>query len=103
MCLNKPLKIVCSLKNCDDWTVNIIWTKADDLDNWIPVKTTDQMSSSQKHLDRQNLTSYLTFTNISKLHEGFYRCELNIFKMSANSHYINVSVSGNDLLFIFDI
>lgn len=89
------MKISCSLKYCDYQPFNIIWTKADDLDKWIPVNATNQISSSQKHFDLQNFTSYLTFTNISKLHEGLYRCELKLPQMSINSHYINVSVSDN--------
>ncbi|XP_059355317.1 B- and T-lymphocyte attenuator [Carassius carassius] len=49
--------------------------------------------------DPNMLTSYLTFTNILKHHEGSYRCELNLPDFSMNSHHINVSVSGKDFLF----
>ncbi|XP_042586802.1 B- and T-lymphocyte attenuator-like [Cyprinus carpio] len=53
------------------------------------------MSTSQNYSssDPNMLTSYLTFTNISKHHEGSYRCELMLPQFSMYSHHINVSVS----------
>ncbi|KAI7808403.1 uncharacterized protein si:ch211-214p13.8 [Triplophysa rosa] len=96
VCLKKSLKISCSLKYCDDQPINIIlWTKSDYLGKWIPVNTRHHISSSQKHFDLLNLTSYLTFTNISKHHEGSYRCEFNLPHISTVSHQINVFVTDN--------
>ncbi|XP_048049020.1 B- and T-lymphocyte attenuator isoform X2 [Megalobrama amblycephala] len=90
-CINKPFKISCNLKYCDNQTINITWTK-ENLKRWIPVSGTGQMSSSQIFSAPDLLTSYLTFTNISENHDGLYRCELQLPNSSAVSHYINISV-----------
>ncbi|XP_039539571.1 uncharacterized protein si:ch211-214p13.8 isoform X3 [Pimephales promelas] len=91
VCTNKPFKISCNLKNCRGQTNNITWTK-ETLKGWIPVSG-GQMSSSQIYSASDLLTSYLTFTNISKNHDGHYRCELLLSNSSTVSHYINISVS----------
>ncbi|XP_039539569.1 B- and T-lymphocyte attenuator isoform X1 [Pimephales promelas] len=91
VCTNKPFKISCNLKNCRGQTNNITWTK-ETLKGWIPVSG-GQMSSSQIYSASDLLTSYLTFINISKNHDGLYRCELRLSNSSTVSHYINISVS----------
>lgn len=93
--INKTLKISCNLTYCDDQTINVTWTKVT-LDKWIPVSESDQMSTSQSYSssDPNMLTSYLTFTKISKHHDGLYRCDLKLSNSSTVSHHINVSVSG---------
>ncbi|KAF4109364.1 B- and T-lymphocyte attenuator-like [Onychostoma macrolepis] len=95
---NQIFKISCNLTYCDDQTINVTWTKVT-LDKWIPVSEADQMSTSQSYSPSgpKMSTSYLTFTNISKLHEGSYRCELKLPHLSVHSHHINVSVSDNIL------
>ncbi|XP_059417307.1 uncharacterized protein LOC132152571 [Carassius carassius] len=100
--INKPLKISCNLMHCDEQTFNMTWTK-EELKEWIPVSEADQMSISQYYSssDPKMLSSYLTFTNISKHHGGLYRCELKSSNFSTVSHYINVSVSGNYCLSTF--
>lgn len=95
-CINKPFKISCHLKYCDNQTVNITWTK-EKLKGWISVSGTGQMSSSQNYSAPDLLTSYLTFTNISKNHDGLYRCELQLPNSSTFSHYINISVADDSL------
>ncbi|XP_052422052.1 B- and T-lymphocyte attenuator [Carassius gibelio] len=94
--INRPFKISCNLTYCDEQTVNVTWTKQN-MREWIPISGADQISTSQNYSssDPNMLTSYLTFTNISKHHEGSYRCELNLPDFSMNSHHINVSVSDN--------
>ncbi|KAK2905281.1 hypothetical protein Q8A67_007080 [Cirrhinus molitorella] len=94
--INKPLKISCNLVYCDDQAINVIWTK-DNLKERILVNETDQMSTSQSYLspNPKMLTSYLTFTNILKHHDGLYRCELMVPSYSIYSHSINVSVSDD--------
>lgn len=92
---NKPFKISCNLKYCDGQTSNIIWTK-ENLKVWIPVSG-GQISSSQNYSAPDLLTSYLTFTNISKNHDGRYRCELQLSNSSTVSHFINISVSDDSL------
>ncbi|XP_050958978.1 B- and T-lymphocyte attenuator isoform X2 [Labeo rohita] len=93
-CINKPFKISCNLVHCGDQTINVTWTK-ENLNKWIPVSGADQMSLSQNNLSSKLLTSYLTFTNISKHHDGLYRCELQLLNSSTVSHHINVSVSDD--------
>lgn len=100
VCINKSFKISCNLKYCDDQTINVTWTK-ENPKGWIPVSGTSQISSSQNYSEFHLLTSYLTFTNISKNHEGLYRCELKLPDLSTYSHYINISVSGNYFLSVF--
>ncbi|XP_067266133.1 B- and T-lymphocyte attenuator [Chanodichthys erythropterus] len=95
-CINKPFKISCKLKYCDNQTINIIWTK-ENLKGWIPVSGTGQMSTSQIYSAPDHLTSYLTFTNISENHDGLYRCELQLPNLSTVSHSINISVSDDSL------
>uniref|UniRef100_A0A672RTQ0 Si:ch211-214p13.8 n=1 Tax=Sinocyclocheilus grahami TaxID=75366 RepID=A0A672RTQ0_SINGR len=94
--INKPLKISCNLKYCNEQTINVTWTK-ESLQDWIPVYEADQMSTSQNYSssDPKILSSYLTFPNISKHHGGLYRCELKLSNFSTVSHHINISVSGN--------
>uniref|UniRef100_A0A673KNZ7 Si:ch211-214p13.8 n=1 Tax=Sinocyclocheilus rhinocerous TaxID=307959 RepID=A0A673KNZ7_9TELE len=94
--INKPLKISCNLMYCDEQTINVTWTK-ENLKDWIPVYEADQMSTSQNYSssDPKILSSYLTFTNISKHNGGLYRCELMFSNFSTVSHHINISVSGN--------
>ncbi|KTG05588.1 hypothetical protein cypCar_00040268 [Cyprinus carpio] len=94
--VNKPLKISCNLMCCDKQTINVTWTK-ENLKEWIPVSEADQMSTSQNYSssDPKMLSSYLTFTNISKHHGGLYRCELKFSNFSSVSHHINVSVSDD--------
>ncbi|XP_051564516.1 uncharacterized protein si:ch211-214p13.8 [Myxocyprinus asiaticus] len=98
-CINKPLRVSCNLQYCDDPAINVTWTKADNSDEWISVTGIAQMQTSQEHLlsDLKILTSYLTFTNISKHHDGLYRCELKLPKSTTVSHYINVSVSDDNI------
>ncbi|XP_056107802.1 uncharacterized protein si:ch211-214p13.8 [Rhinichthys klamathensis goyatoka] len=91
VCTNKPFKISCNLKYCHGQKNNITWAK-ENLKGWIPVSG-GEMSSSQTYSASDLLTSYLTFTNISKNHDGLYRCELQLPNSSAVSHYINISVS----------
>ncbi|XP_056611637.1 uncharacterized protein si:ch211-214p13.8 [Triplophysa dalaica] len=95
VCLNKSLKISCNLKYCDGQPINITWSKSDELGKWIPVNSKDQISSSEKQFNFLNLTSYLTFINMSKYHEGSYRCEFKLPHISSASHQINVSVTDN--------
>ncbi|XP_055071168.2 uncharacterized protein [Misgurnus anguillicaudatus] len=95
VCLSKSLKISCSLKTCDEEPINIIWSKTEDSVKWMPVNETHQISSSQKPSGLKYITSYLIFTNISKHHEGLYRCDIKLPHMSAFSHYINISVSDD--------
>uniref|UniRef100_A0A9J8BAR3 Si:ch211-214p13.8 n=1 Tax=Cyprinus carpio carpio TaxID=630221 RepID=A0A9J8BAR3_CYPCA len=92
--INKPFKISCNLTHCDEQTINVTWTK-ENTKRWIPISGADHMSASQNYSssDPNMLTSYLTFTNISKHHEGSYRCELLLPQFSMYSHHINVSVS----------
>uniref|UniRef100_A0A673JUL1 Si:ch211-214p13.8 n=1 Tax=Sinocyclocheilus rhinocerous TaxID=307959 RepID=A0A673JUL1_9TELE len=92
--INKPFKISCNLTYCDEQTINVTWTK-ENMKEWISISGADQMSTSQNYSssDPNMLTSYLTFTNISKHHEGSYRCELTLPHLSIYSHHINVSVS----------
>uniref|UniRef100_A0A672RV06 Si:ch211-214p13.8 n=1 Tax=Sinocyclocheilus grahami TaxID=75366 RepID=A0A672RV06_SINGR len=94
--INKPFKISCNLTYCDEQTINVTWTK-ESMKEWISISGADQMSTSQNYSssDSNMLTSYLTFTNISKHHEGSYRCELTLPHFSMYSHHINVSVSDN--------
>ncbi len=94
--INKTFKISCNLMSCDGQTINVTWTK-ENMNEWIPVSESDQMSTSQSYSssDPKMLTSYLTFTNISKHHDGLYRCDLKLSNSSTVSHHINVSVSGN--------
>ncbi|XP_016377637.1 B- and T-lymphocyte attenuator-like [Sinocyclocheilus rhinocerous] len=96
--INKPFKISCNLTYCDEQTINVTWTK-ENMKEWISISGADQMSTSQNYSssDPNMLTSYLTFTNISKHHEGSYRCELTLPHLSIYSHHINVSVSDNIL------
>ncbi|XP_026104361.1 uncharacterized protein LOC113075922 isoform X2 [Carassius auratus] len=96
--INKPLRISCNLLYCDEQILNVTWTK-EDLKEWIPVSEADQMSTSQNYSssDPKMLSSYLTFTNMSKHHDGLYRCELKSSNFSIVSHYINVSVSDDML------
>ncbi|XP_052461424.1 uncharacterized protein LOC128019469 isoform X1 [Carassius gibelio] len=96
--INKPLRISCNLLYCDEQIFNVTWTK-EDLKEWIPVSEADQMSTSQNYSssDPKMLSSYLTFTNMSKHHDGLYRCELKSSNFSIVSHYINVSVSDDML------
>ncbi|XP_067301039.1 B- and T-lymphocyte attenuator isoform X2 [Pseudorasbora parva] len=94
VCINKPFRISCDLKYCDDQRFSITWTKAN---LWTPVLGSAQTSSSQNYSSPDLLTSYLTFTNISKDHDGLYRCELQLSNSSAYSHYINISVSENSM------
>lgn len=93
--INKPFKISCNLTHCDEQTINVTWTK-ENTKWWTPISGADHMSTSQNYSssDPNMLTSYLTFTNISKHHEGSYRCELLLPQFSMYSHHINVSVSG---------
>ncbi|XP_065149037.1 uncharacterized protein [Paramisgurnus dabryanus] len=95
VCLNKPLKISCSLKTCDEHPINITWSKYEHMVKWMPVNETDQISSSKNHSGLKYITSYLVFTNISKHHEGLYRCDFKLPHMSAFSHHINISVSDD--------
>ncbi|XP_065149038.1 uncharacterized protein [Paramisgurnus dabryanus] len=95
VCLNKPLKISCSLKTCDEQPINITWSKYEHMVKWMPVNETDQISSSKNHSGLKYITSYLVFTNISKHHEGLYRCDFKLPHTSAFSHHINISVSDN--------
>ncbi|CAM4605882.1 unnamed protein product [Leuciscus chuanchicus] len=95
VCTNKPFKISCNLKFCDHQTSNITWTK-DNLNGAIPVSG-GQMSSSQNYSAPDLLTSYLTFTNITKNHDGRYRCELKLPESTTVSHFINISVSDDSL------
>ncbi|XP_043085562.1 uncharacterized protein si:ch211-214p13.8 [Puntigrus tetrazona] len=92
--INKTFKISCELMFCEHQKVNVTWTKVI-LNSWTPVSESDQISTSQIYSSSHTntLTSYLTFTNISKHHEGSYRCELNLPHISMYSHQINVSVS----------
>uniref|UniRef100_A0A671LNT9 Si:ch211-214p13.8 n=1 Tax=Sinocyclocheilus anshuiensis TaxID=1608454 RepID=A0A671LNT9_9TELE len=92
--INKPFKISCNLTYCDEQTINVTWTK-ESMKECISVSESDQMSTSLNYSssDPNMLTSYLTFTNISKHHEGSYRCELTLPHFSMYSHHINVSVS----------
>uniref|UniRef100_A0A8C1AZS0 Si:ch211-214p13.8 n=1 Tax=Cyprinus carpio carpio TaxID=630221 RepID=A0A8C1AZS0_CYPCA len=94
--INKPFKISCNLTHCDEQTINVTWTK-ENTKRWIPISGADHMSTSQNYSssDPNMLTSYLTFTNISKHHEGSYRCELLLPQFSMYSHHINVSVSDD--------
>ncbi|XP_058643479.1 uncharacterized protein LOC131547151 [Onychostoma macrolepis] len=96
--INQIFKISCNVTYCDDQKINVTWTKVT-LDKWIPVSEADQMSASQSYSpsDPKMLTSYLTFANISKHHEGSYRCELKLPHLSVHSHHINVSVSERDI------
>ncbi|XP_067266044.1 B- and T-lymphocyte attenuator-like isoform X2 [Chanodichthys erythropterus] len=94
--INKPFKISCKLKYCDNQTINITWSK-ENLKEWIPVSGTGQMSTSQIYSAPDLLTSYLTFTNISENHDGLYRCELQLPNLSTVSHSINISVSDDSL------
>ncbi|XP_026074815.1 uncharacterized protein LOC113053758 isoform X2 [Carassius auratus] len=96
--INKPLKISCNLLYCEEQILIVTWTK-EDLKEWIPVSEADQMSTSQNYSssDPKMLSSYLTFTNMSKHHDGLYRCELKSSNFSIVSHYINVSVSDDML------
>ncbi|XP_016361009.1 B- and T-lymphocyte attenuator-like [Sinocyclocheilus anshuiensis] len=96
--INKPLKISCNLMYCDEQTINVTWTK-ENLKDWIPVYKADQMSTSQNYSssDPKILSSYLTFTDISKHHGGLYRCELKFSNFSTVSHHINISVSDDML------
>lgn len=94
--VNKSLTISCNLKHCHGSPNNVIWTK-ENLKVWIAVSGTDQMTTSQTYSSSDLLTSYLTFTSISKRHEGNYRCELQLHNISTVSHQINISVSDDSM------
>ncbi|XP_051997967.1 uncharacterized protein si:ch211-214p13.8 isoform X2 [Xyrauchen texanus] len=97
-CINKPLRVSCNLQYCDDPAINVTWTKEVKLNEWISVTGTAQMQSSQEHLPSDlKILTYLTFTNISKHHDGLYRCELKLPEYTTVSHYINVSVSDDNI------
>ncbi|XP_014858710.1 PREDICTED: uncharacterized protein LOC106927566 isoform X1 [Poecilia mexicana] len=85
------LTVKCPVKHCGE-SFGIIWYKfSNTLETWENISDSENIRITQKD-DKENLTSYLSFEQVSINDSGLYRCASG-HSNEFTSHHINISVS----------
>ncbi|XP_016520630.1 uncharacterized protein LOC103129492 isoform X3 [Poecilia formosa] len=85
------LTVKCPVKHCGE-LFGVIWFKfSNTLETWENISDSENIRITQKD-DKENLTSYLSFEQVSINDSGLYRCALG-HSNEFTSHHINISVS----------
>ncbi|KAK2849761.1 hypothetical protein Q7C36_008544 [Tachysurus vachellii] len=88
------LNISCPVTYCNEIPV-VEWIKIGDMDIFMHIKETNQVTITEEQTGLKEIISYLSFRNFVPGDIGIYRCKVTTSGFSSESHNINVNVSDS--------